>query len=242
MEELCKDSSFEIDALYKAMDFEGPLCNQLDRLVESGVRGYIVPTALFSMLSSTQTPQGVLAIVRRKTEDIRDLLLRLTQAARQTKKDPIVCVLAQLRDPGNAGTILRTADALAVSAVLCTKGTVDLYAPKTVRASMGSIFHLPFAQTELSFSDLCRLLKENGFTISASSGYGTLPLPQAKFEGPTALVIGNEANGLSQDELKLADQSVYIPMPGQAESFNAAIAAGILLYQVTQNHTPNRKS
>ena len=187
----------------------------------------ILPEEVFAAVSDTQHPQGVLAAVRMRLFD----LSVFTQ-----KKNPFLVVLEDLQDPGNAGTILRTADAAGADGILCSKGTVDFYSPKTVRASMGSIFHLPVVQAENIAEDLLEL-RQHGVHLLAAHLQGSRPHFEADYTGGCAIMIGNEGNGLTPEAAALADERVRIPQPGRAESLNASVAAGILIYEALRQRT-----
>ena len=187
----------------------------------------ILPEEVFAAVSDTQHPQGVLAAVRQRQFDLSAFI---------QKKDPFLVVLEDLQDPGNAGTILRTADAAGADGILCSKGTVDFYSPKTVRASMGSIFHLPVVQSQ-SFAEALAGLREHGVHLLAAHLQGSRPHFEADYSGGCAIMIGNEGNGLTPEAAALADERVRIPQPGRAESLNASVAAGILIYEALRQRT-----
>lgn len=179
----------------------------------------IVERKLFHSLCETETPQGILAVVK------------------IPKREPVasgsqsIVVLDGLQDPGNMGTIIRTADAFAADEVIASSGCVDLYNGKTLRATMGSIFHLPVSSMG-SISHILQTLKQHGFQIYASHLQGSSLFKERKKAGKFAVIIGNEAKGISPETMEMADSLVKIPMPGHAESLNASIAAGILLYEL----------
>lgn len=145
-----------------------------------------------------------------------------------------VVVLPATQDPGNAGTIVRAADGFGAAAVVAAKGTVDLASPKVIRTSVGSVFHLPIQQGRY-FSEIARQLRADGLAILGTSGASTaVPLATVDLGSPHAWVFGNEAGGLTPDEESLCDTLVRIPMSGDAESMNVAVAAGICLYASQQ--------
>ena len=174
-----------------------------------------------SELSDTVTSQGVFAIVEQ------------SQASWDEVANPtLVVICAQVRDPGNAGTVIRCADAFGADAVILTQGSVELHNPKTVRASVGSLFHLPVI-TGADLAETVVDLKSRGFRILAADGGGASLDEVAAgggLSGPTAWIMGNEAWGLPEAERNLADQVVGVPMWGQAESLNLATAAAVCLY------------
>lgn len=188
---------------------------------------YILPRQLFARLADTKSPQGILAIVYRKEWKLSGLL---------SKEAPLFVILEDLQDPGNAGTILRTADAAGADAVFVTKGTVDVFSQKVVRSSMGSLLHLPVI-TVPSAEELAPHLQKKGIRLYAGDLKAEKAPWQADLSQKTAILIGNEGAGLSEGAKKSADELIRIPMPGQAESLNAAIAAGMLLYEAVRQRS-----
>ena len=147
---------------------------------------------------------------------------------------PLLAVLDGIQDPGNAGNIIRTADALGCTGVICLTGTVDLFSDKVVRASMGSIFNIPFLDnvSRDTFVDACH----DNDVIMVATALDKLSLKHytAEYNSPTAVVFGNEGNGVSQELMEAVDRKVYIPMSGKAESLNVASAAAIVLYEANR--------
>jgi TrmH family RNA methyltransferase len=141
----------------------------------------------------------------------------------------LVVICAQVRDPGNAGTVIRCADAFGADAVVLTEGSVDVHNPKTVRASVGSIFHLPVV-ADVSLEEATDALKAAGLTVIAADGSGTQTLLDLDLTGPIAWVFGNEAWGLPPADLATADSVAKVPMWGSAESLNLSTAAAVCLY------------
>ncbi|RXT04745.1 RNA methyltransferase [Ammoniphilus sp. CFH 90114] len=180
---------------------------------------YWITEPIAHKLSETENPQGIFAIVDIPVNQVDELI----------QDSPVLLLLDAIQDPGNLGTMIRTADAAGIQGVILGKGTVDVYNPKTIRSTMGSIFHLPIVQTDLN--EICHELSERGFRILATSLEGAVPYDEALYDGPVAIVIGNEANGVSASILKQCDKFVKIPIYGQAESLNAAMAAGIIMYE-----------
>lgn len=178
------------------------------------------PTDL-DQLSDTVTPQGVIAICRSELASLNDL---------PAPRLAVVC--AQVRDPGNAGTVIRCADAFGADLVILTKGSVEVFNPKTVRASVGSIFHLPIV-VGVELPDAVAWLHKHGVQVLAADGGGD-SLDEVAAAGelsrPAAWIMGNEAWGLPQSDRELADRVVGVPMWGQAESLNLSTAAAVCLY------------
>ena len=174
---------------------------------------------IFKQISDTVNPQGILCVVRNSEADFQDIL---------GKKAYII--LENLQDPGNLGTILRTAEGAGVGAVIMNRGTVDIYNPKVVRSTMGAIFRVPFLYTD-SLENVCNSLKDNGVKIFAAHLKGKENYSEPDYNNPSAFLIGNEGNGLTDATTRLADELIIIPMLGKVESLNAANAATILMYE-----------
>ncbi|MDL2280542.1 RNA methyltransferase [Selenomonadales bacterium OttesenSCG-928-I06] len=185
-----------------------------------------VSPEVYNKISDTEEPQGVMVIVE-KFEYSLDRLFS------KNKSDHFIAVLDNIQDPGNVGTIIRTADAAGCSAVIMLQGTADLFNPKTVRSSMGSLFHLPIIQG-IESQNLIKYLKENNVALYATALDSNNNYTNMKFTKPLAIAFGNEANGLSENILKNADKNVCIPIHGQAESLNVSVAAGIILYEIAK--------
>lgn len=179
---------------------------------------------LMKEISDTETPQGILGVFKR-------------QALFLPPKPTFIIIADQIRDPGNMGTLLRTAEAAGADAVLLTPGTVDAFSPKVVRAGMGAHFHLPIHQK--SWPEIEAYLSEIPIFLTTAEA-GT-PLWEANFRQACALLIGGEAFGATSAGKKLAKNSITIPMHGRVESLNAAIAAGIVIAEILrQRYYPKR--
>jgi TrmH family RNA methyltransferase len=190
----------------------------------AGARVHLADETVIADISTTVTPQGLVGICRFLDTPFEEIL-----AARPK----LVAVLAHVRDPGNAGTVLRCADAAGAEAVVLTDASVDLYNPKAVRASVGSLFHLPVA-VGVPVEQAVAGLKDAGVRILAADGAGEDDLDdeldKGTMGGPTAWVFGNEAWGLPEETRALADAVVRVPIHGKAESLNLATAAAVCLY------------
>ena len=188
----------------------------------------IVPAKALRELSGTVTPQGLVAVC-----SFFDVSLDVALASRPA----LVAVLVQARDPGNAGTVVRTADAAGAGAVVLTDGSVDVYNGKCVRASAGSVFHLPVS-VGASLGTTVTALRASGLQILAADGSGELDLDTAASAGrlvsPTAWLFGNEAWGLPEKVRDMADAVLRVPIYGRAESLNLATAAAVCLYASAQ--------
>ncbi len=171
-----------------------------------------------------QTPQGILTVVAMPEWDLKQTL---------EEKEGCYLLLEGIQDPGNLGTMLRTGEAAGITAVIANAGTVDVYNPKTVRATMGSIYRVPFFAVE-DFYGTIRRLKARGINIYAAHLEGKRAYDAPDYRAGSGFLIGNEGNGLSDAATALADESVRIPMEGRAESLNASVAAAILMYEANR--------
>lgn len=178
----------------------------------------------FKAMTDTQTPQGVLAVVRAVSYTEEDLL---------RAEKPLLMILENLQDPGNLGTILRAGEGAGVTGVIVTRETVDVFNPKVIRSTMGSIYRMPFVVTE-DLSETLKKCKAAGIRTCAAHLKGTNNYEQGDYTGATAFLIGNEAAGLTDATAEACDLLVKIPMAGQVESLNAAIAATILMYETAR--------
>ncbi|TVY05569.1 TrmH family RNA methyltransferase [Paenibacillus cremeus] len=187
-----------------------------------GLECVAVTEAVLAKCTDTETPQPVFAVVPKLPWRAADLLAA-------SEKAGLVAVIDGIQDPGNLGTIIRSADAVGASGVLLGKGTVDLYNPKTVRSTMGSLFHLPIVQGDLT--EWLPQAAERGVRIVSTRLENAVSIYAYDFRQPTWFVIGNEGQGVSAAVQALAGDHVQIPMQGRAESLNAAMAATIVLFE-----------
>ena len=197
--------------------------------VKKGSSLLVVSDMVFKSMSETKTPQGILAVVEMPDYGLLDKGF-LEQAYTKNGKIKLL-VLEDTADPGNLGTIMRTAEAAGVTGVIMGKGTVDIFNPKVVRSTMGSIFRLPFAYEE-DLKETIKELKKQGISFYATHLKGEKSYKDIKYSDRSAILVGNEARGLSYDVADLADTYVLIPMQGKVESLNAAVAAALMMYEV----------
>lgn len=188
-----------------------------------GVNFQTVSDSVFKKISDTVTPQGVLAVVAQKENTLDEILNN------RRKNKSCIVVLDRLQDPGNLGTILRTAEGAGVSGIVMSSDCADIYNPKVIRSTMGSIFRVPFAVVD-DLPAAVERIREKGITTYAAHLKGE-DYNKGVFEKDIALLIGNEAAGLSKEVSEKADQWIKIPMEGKVESLNAAVAAAILMYE-----------
>lgn len=175
---------------------------------------------VFAKMSDTQTPQGILSVLHRPSYSLNDML----------GESPLVMILEDLQDPGNLGTILRTGEGAGISGVIMSKDTVDIFNPKVIRATMGSIYRMPFVYVD-DVKEAMDILHIEGIHTYAAHLQGKDYYDTFDFKKGTAFLIGNEGNGLKKETADRAKSYLKIPMEGKVESLNAAIAASLLMYE-----------
>ena len=192
---------------------------------DNTVKVFLVANDIMKLISDTTTPQGILAVIEQKRYMLEDIL--------EASKVPSLIILEKLQDPGNLGTILRTAEGAGISGIVMSRDTVDPFSPKVIRSTMGSMYRVPFFITD-DICDTINVIKRNGIKVFAAHLKGEKYYDELDFRGASAFLIGNEGNGLSDEVASLADTYLKIPMEGQLESLNAAMAAGILMYETSR--------
>ena len=194
----------------------------IEEMLQSNTKVYYIKEQLFNTICSTESPQGILAVVINKQTKLEDAY-------------GFYVLVDGVQDPGNLGTLVRTADAAGALGVILLKGTVDVFNEKTLRSTMGSIFHLPVVE----FKDLEELqnLMTSGFRLIVSSLEGKKNFYDESLLGKIIIAVGNEGNGVSKEIYALADSKVKIPMPGNAESLNVAIAGSIMMFEYVRQNT-----
>lgn len=194
------------------------------RKFKDRARLYILKDSIFNSVSDTVNPQGILAVCMQK-EYTKEMLLN--------NKNAFIIILEEINDPGNLGTIIRTADAAGADGVIISKGSADIYNPKVIRASAGSVFNIPFV-CDIDLNEFIPLLKEKQIKTYAAHLKGEKYPYDMDFKKGVALLIGNEARGLSDETAEKAGTLVKLPIQGRAESLNASIAGGILIYEAVR--------
>lgn len=179
---------------------------------------YVVPDRLFDECCDTESPQGIAAVINIPEE-----------ASFDVKEKNYILILDGISEPGNMGTIIRTAEAAGIELIILMNNCTDIYSPKVVRSTMGSLFRMNFKHGSTDDIDI---LKDNGFTVAATALYNSFPIEKTDICGKRAVVIGSEAYGVSKEVLKKADIAVRIDMCGKVESLNAGVAAGIAMYML----------
>ncbi|WP_313134151.1 TrmH family RNA methyltransferase [Anaerocolumna sp.] len=182
----------------------------------------IVEDTVLKEASDTLTPQGIMAIVKKPEYNLKEML--------QTSNANLV-ILEDLRDPGNLGTIVRTAEGAGVTGIILSKASVDMYNPKVIRSTMGAIYRMPFVYVE-DLKEAIIKVKKHNISIYAAHLSAHYYYDEVDYNGKSAILIGNEANGLSDEITEMATKYIKIPMEGNVESLNAAIAAAVLMYEI----------
>lgn len=185
----------------------------------------ILADNIFTHVSDTMTPQGVLCVVEQMKYSLEDVL--------SNGEVPHLMVLDNLQDPGNLGTIVRTAEGAGVTGVIMSKETVDIYNPKVIRSTMGSIYRMPFYYAP-DLLEAINILKAKGIGTYAAHLDGKCSYDEVDYKKPCAFFIGNEGNGLRDEVAAAADTYIRIPMCGEVESLNAAIAATVLMFEAAR--------
>jgi len=231
---LCEEALFsfwEVELLLFSLEFIRSARGKklLEEFRERGIGLFSIKRKDMEKLAHTKTPQGIMGVVNKKEFFLEKTFL---------KKATFLLGLDNIRDPGNLGTIIRTADAAGTDGVLLSKGCVELYNPKVVRSTIGSVFHLPVIE-KLELKDIILELKSSGFKIFASEVRRGKDYIKINYPEKICLLIGSEASGIDKEVLHLADERIKIPIYGKAESLNASVAAGILLYEMVRKKKEN---
>lgn len=210
-----------IEKVYLSESFEQKRGKEMNL---SGLPVEVLSDKVFSHVSDTKTPQGILCLIKQKKVDLSEMLEKTT---------PFLMVLDNLQDPGNLGTIVRTAEGAGVTGIIMSRDTVDIYNPKTIRSTMGSVYRMPFFYVE-DILEFLEDLRGQGIRTYAAHLDGANNYDEESYKEACAFLIGNEGNGLRDEVAKKADIWIKIPMYGQVESLNAAIASSILMYEVSR--------
>ena len=219
------DEAIRSGLRFRAVFFSESAAARAEKLlsqVAAQVETLLLPDKLFASAVPSDAPQGVAALARWKEFSFEEVLAK-------SKAGPLLAI-AGVQDPGNLGTILRSAEAFGAGAVLLGEGTVSPFNPKVVRASAGSVFRLPMARAKLA--DAIGLMKDHGLRMVATASHKGTPLDRAMLSGPLAIFVGSEGAGLSRDLIKAMDEVVAIPQAPQVESLNVGVATSIVLYEV----------
>ncbi len=210
-----------IHSVFVSASFE-----EKNRSILYGSAYEIIEDGIFAKICDTKTPQGILTVLHQPKYKYEQLL---ASAA------PFLMILENVRDPGNVGTIIRSAEGAGVDGIILSKGRADIFTPKTIRSTMGSIFRVPFIYEE-NLADAMKRLDSAGIrTYGAYLNGGSRIYTEHTYKDGCAIVIGNESRGLSDETASMCDRLIHIPMCGQLESLNAAVAAAVLMYNVNRS-------
>ena len=240
----------EIESVYVSetgeKKFEDVLETSLGKDYQSMDDYYVVSDKVFDSISDTGTPQGILALVRQKENDLSNIIneksdktessersdadLSLTDNGLNVSDNAFILIIEKLQDPGNLGTIIRTAEGAGVTGIIISSDSVDIYNPKVVRSTMGSIFRMPVYISDNLIRDI-EYLKDNGITVYGAHLKGE-NIYDKDFRKSCAFLIGNEGNGLSVEVSRTAEELIKIPMKGRVESLNAATTTAVIAYEV----------
>ncbi len=182
-------------------------------------------------MAATQTPQGVLAVISQYHYTLEEVIKGYNQDDENAR--PLMLILENIQDPGNVGTMLRSGEGAGVTGIILSKGSADIYNPKVIRSTMGSIFRMPFIYVE-SVPQVLETLKASGIHTYAAHLKGEKNYDEFDYTQPTAFLIGNEGNGLTKETADAADTYILIPMKGEVESMNAATSAAILTFEASR--------
>ncbi len=210
---------------------ENAACNErvqniFSWLLTKGCKLIQISSAIYDKVTDTKQPQGIMILVEKRVYCLADLIVVGQQR-------PLFVVLDGIQDPGNVGTVIRTADATGCTGVIVTTGCADLFSGKTVRSSMGSLFHLPIVEA-VSQGEILTFLRRQHISILATTLEDSVAYFKCDLTGAAALVLGNEGKGVSDELLREADARLHIPLYGKVESLNVAAAAAVILYEAVR--------
>lgn len=220
----------KIRDIYVSEGMEDRLSKECMQRLQNLPTGYeTVTREIFRKMSDTQTPQGILCVMEQYHYTFSDLLKENTSE----EKIPLLLVLEDIQDPGNLGTIFRTGEGAGVSGIIMSSHTADIYNPKTIRSTMGSVYRVPFLYME-ELTETIFNLKEHKIAVYAAHLQGKESYDLYDYRTGCAFLIGNEGKGLREETALCADHLIRIPMLGNVESLNAAVAASLLIYEAAR--------
>ncbi|MBE5981404.1 MAG: RNA methyltransferase [Paenibacillaceae bacterium] len=212
----------QIDSIFVSESF---LKEEERKHLIGGMKYEVLTDEVFQVMSDTKTPQGILALAKQHAYTPEDLT--------RVPGPAFLMILENIQDPGNLGTIIRAGEGAGITGVLMNSTTADIYNPKVIRSTMGSVFRVPFAYTD-NLTDSILQLKKKGIKLYAAHLNGRNNYEKEDYTVDTGFLIGNEANGLTEDTARLADAYIKIPMMGSVESLNAAVAASVLMFETAR--------
>lgn len=211
------------------------LWKKLHKCMDQKIPVEQVSEEVFRKASDTRTPQGILFVMEQFSYTTDKMLKAAKEKQKLKTKAPLFLLLEDIQDPGNLGTMIRTCEGAGADGVIMSRGTADIYNPKTIRSTMGSLYRVPFFYTQ-DLGEIVKQLQDNQIKVYAAHLKGEHFFDETAYEGGSAFLIGNEGNGLRKETADLADCYLKIPMEGSLESLNAAVAAALLLYQAAGYH------
>jgi TrmH family RNA methyltransferase len=212
----------QIDSIFVSESF---LKEEERKHLIDGMKYEVLTDEVFQVMSDTKTPQGILALVKQHAYTLEDLT--------RVPGPAFLMILENIQDPGNLGTIIRAGEGAGITGVLMNSTTADIYNPKVIRSTMGSVFRVPFAYADDLAASILQL-KNKGIKLYAAHLNGRNNYEKEDYTVDTGFLIGNEANGLTEDTAGLADAYIKIPMMGSVESLNAAVAASVLMFETAR--------
>lgn len=215
---------YMVEKIYVAESFMGSNKKQITDIQWDSPKIEVVSDNVFKQMSDTKTPQGILAVVKMKDSSLSEIM---------GKENAFVMVCEDIQDPGNLGTILRTGEGAGISGVIMSRNTVDIYNPKTIRSTMGSLYRVPFVYVD-NLCEIISQMKSLEIKVYATHLNGNNSYAKGDYSGKCAFLIGNEGNGLKDETTNMADTLIKIPMEGNVESLNAAISSAIIMYEVNR--------
>ncbi len=208
----------------------GKLSVKVNQCREKGIFVETVTEEVFGKMSDTKSPQGILCVMQRFAYNGEQMIQKAVERRDSEGKRPLFLLLEDIQDPGNLGTMVRTAEGVGADGIFMTGKTVDIYNPKTIRSTMGSLYRVPFSYVD-DFREVIALLKQMLIRVYAAHLKGTHYYHEIDYQEGSAFLIGNEGNGLKEETADMADCYLKIPMEGKLESLNAAVAAALFMYQ-----------
>lgn len=191
-----------------------------------GFKFEFVTDEVMHYMADTKTPQGVLAVAKQKKCTLEDIL-------KKTKTQKLLMILENIQDPGNLGTIIRAGEGAGITGVVMSSDTADIYNPKVIRSTMGSVLRVPFVYAS-DLKEACEQMKKAGISLYAAHLKGMHNYDQEDYTKDTGFLIGNEAKGLTDEMAAVADTYIKIPRAGQVESLNAAVASSVLMFEAAR--------
>jgi len=198
--------------------------NNFENKIPNNDKIYFVSDKIFKKISSTVSPQGIMAVVKKKKFDINEII---------NVKDGLFVVLDCLQDPGNLGTIIRSAAAFGVNGIFISKNSADMYSSKVIRSAMGTIFKVPII-TECDIKEILKILKNKNITVYSLDIAAQNYISEMIFKNSSAIIIGNEANGIEKNIMDMADKRIKIKMVENINSLNASVACSVALYEISK--------